>query len=190
VADALPYAEEGLEFRLGGFNLPLAPGETVSVIRAFNVLRQYEEPETEKALVALSASLTAGGLILEGTSDPLGRLLTFNLYRRQAEGGLERLGLVLAPALRADFLPRQFQAVLPKNFIHHAEPGGPIDRFFAAWHAAWQQARLVTGSAGPRAVFYHAALRLATHYGYALDRRPALLRRGFLCLGADWPETK
>jgi len=190
VADAQPYVEDGLEFRLGGFNLPLKPGERVSVIRAFNVLRQYDEPKVEKALEALSAPLTPGGLILEGTSDPLGRLLTFNLYRKRAEGGLERLMLVLAPTLRADFLPRQFQAVLPKNFIHHAEPGGPIDRFFAAWHAAWQQARPAVRAGGARAVFYQAALGLSSRYGYALDRRPALLRRGFLCLGASWPEAQ
>jgi hypothetical protein len=190
VADAAPYTEEGLEFRLGGFNLPLAPAESVSVIRAFNVLRQYAEPEVDKALAALSAPLTPGGLILEGTSDPLGRLLTFNLYRQPAEGPLARVALVLAPTLRADFTPRQFQPVLPKNFIHHAEPGGPIDRFFAAWHAAWQQARSAVGPAGPRAVFYRAALRLGAHYGYAVDRRPALLQRGFLCLGPTWPEPQ
>src|SRR5438045_601067 len=41
VADAQPFAEPGLNFRLGGFNLPLRPGEQVSIIRAFNVLRQY-----------------------------------------------------------------------------------------------------------------------------------------------------
>jgi hypothetical protein len=83
-------------------------------------------------------------------------------------------------------MPRQFQAVLPKNFIHHAEPGGAIDEFFAAWHAAWQAAR--SQGAHLRDVFYHAALSLARHYGYELDRRPALLKRGFLCLGASWPE--
>ncbi len=188
VAAAEPYAEAGLEFRLGGFNLPLQPGESVSVIRAFNVLRQYEEGEVEKALAALTLPLTPGGLILEGTSDPAGRLLTINLYCKAAGStALARVGLVLAPTLRADFLPRQFQAVLPKNFIHHAEPGGAIDRFFAAWHAAWQYARRQVGPAGLRPVFQQAALRLATHYGYALDRRPALLRRGFLCLGPDWP---
>src|SRR5713226_8451521 len=41
VANAAKYAEPGLSFRLGGFNLPLGPAERVSVIRAFNVLRQY-----------------------------------------------------------------------------------------------------------------------------------------------------
>jgi hypothetical protein len=185
VAAAQPYAAEGLSFRLGGFKLPLLAGERASVIRAFNVLRQYDEESVAAALRALSAALTPGGLIVEGTSDPMGRLLTFNLYQQQS-GGLARTALVLAPTLRADFQPRQFQAVLPKNFIHHAEPGGAIDRFFVAWQAAWQHAR---GQAhDPRQVFAVAARRLVEHYGYGLDRRPALLRRGFLVLGPQWPE--
>ena len=43
VEAALPYADEKTFFRLGGFNLPLQKGEHVRLIRAFNVLRQYEE---------------------------------------------------------------------------------------------------------------------------------------------------
>jgi hypothetical protein len=170
-----------------------------------------------EALAALAAPLTEGGLMIEGTSDPLGRLLTFNLYQKFTpaerpstptplrsggysarltplrsgcsieESGLKRIGFVFVPSLRADFLPRQFQAVLPKNFIHHAKPGGAIDRFFAAWHAAWQRARTQFG-ADQRQVFTQAALRLAEYYGYKLDRRPALLRRGFLWLGSEWPK--
>jgi hypothetical protein len=187
VADAQTYAEPGLRFRLGGFNLPLQRGERVSVIRAFNVLRQYDEAAVSAALAALAVPLTPGGLIVEGTSDPLGRLLTFNLFQKQADK-LVRIALVLAPALRADFQPRQFQAVLPKNFIHHAEPGGPVDFFFAAWHAAWQHAR--RDAREPRQVFTLAACRLADHYHYGLDRRPALLRRGFLVLGPEWPAKR
>ncbi len=186
VADAEPFTTEGLSFRLGGFNLPLRAGERVSVVRAFNVLRQYPEAAVAEALAALAAPLTPGGLILEGTCDPLGRLLTFNLYQKQGEA-LARTALVLAPTLHAGFQPRQFQAVLPKNFIHHAEPGGPIDRFFGAWHAAWQRGR--AEAADPRQVFTLAARRLADHYGYPVDRRPALLRRGFLVLGPAWPDT-
>jgi hypothetical protein len=187
VAAAQPFAEPGLEFRLGGFNLPLWPGEGVSVIRAFNVLRQYDESAVEAALEALAQPLTPAGLILEGTSDPLGRLLTFNLFQLQP-GGLARTALVLAPSLSLGFQPRGFQAVLPKNFIHHAERGGPIDRFFAAWNAAWQHARGL--STEPRKVFAQAALHLSDHYGYSLDRRPALLRRGFLILGPAWPQPR
>lgn len=187
VQEAAAYVEPGLSFRLGGFNLPLAAGERVGVIRAFNVLRQYAEVDVAAALAALAEPLSETGLILEGTSDQLGSLLTFNLYQKRS-GALERIALVLAPTLRADFLPRQFQAVLPKNFIHHAAPGGPIDRFFGAWHAAWQHAR--TRAARSRQIFVTAAHRLAEHYGYAVDRRPALLRRGFLVLGPSWPSVE
>ena len=45
VEAALPYADEKTFFRLGGFNLPLIEGEHVRLIRAFNVLRQYEEKD-------------------------------------------------------------------------------------------------------------------------------------------------
>lgn len=183
VAEAEVYTAPGLEFRVGGFNLPLKPGERVSVIRAFNVLRQYDESAVGEALMAMAATLTKGGLIIEGTSDPLGRLLTFNLYQKTE--ALQRIGFVLAPSLRASFAPRQFQAVLPKNFIHHAQPGGAIDEFFAAWHAAWQAAR--AHGLNPRNIFYQSARRLSEYYGYDLDHRPALLKRGFLWLGAGWP---
>jgi hypothetical protein len=188
VAEAQPFAGPGLEFRLGGFNLPLQPGEQAGIIRAFNVLRQYPESDVMRALAALEAGLCTGGLLLEGTSDPTGRLLTFNVFRKTTARNLTRLALVLAPSLRADFLPRQLQAVLPKNFIHHAAPGGLIDEFFGGWQASWQAARQV--GRDRRQVFYHAALRLADSYGYVIDRRPALLKRGFLCLGAEWPHRR
>lgn len=201
VADAQPFAEPGLEFRHGGFNLPLGAGERVAVIRAFNVLRQYAEADVAQALAALAATAAPGALLIEGTCDPTGNLMTFNLFQRSsslvmdaADGrktdkvvdGWQSLGLVLAPSLRAEFLPRQLQPVLPKAYIHHAEPGGLIDRFFTAWHASWQAAR--AHSPNQRQIFYRAALRLAQHYGFGVDQRPALLKRGFLWLGPAWPQ--
>jgi hypothetical protein len=187
VADAAPFARPGLEFRFGGFNLPLKDGETVSFIRAFNVLRQYDESEVEDAFASLTPALAEDGLIIEGTCDPTGRLLVFNLFQKQG-GQLKRLSVVFAPRLSAmdtGFQPREYQAVLPKNFIHHAEPGGAIDAFFSAWHKAWQAAR--GRGADIKQVFAGAALQLTDRYGYWVDKRPVLLRRGFLCLGPDWP---
>jgi SAM-dependent methyltransferase len=194
VADAQPFAQTGLEFRLGGFNLPLKDGERAAVVRAFNVLRQYSETDVETALAALEKALAPNGLLIEGTCNPDGRLMVFNLFTLTPgpspteRGELQRTTLVFAPSLHKDFLPRQLQPVLPKNFIHHAEPGGLIDEFFAAWHKSWQAAR--AQGRDTRQVFYHAALRLAETYGYSVDKRPALLKRGFLCLGPEWPEKR
>lgn len=192
VVDAQPFAQPGLEFRLGGFNLPLKGHERAAVVRAFNVLRQYSEADVEAALAALETACVPNGLLIEGTCNPDGRLMTFNLFQKNAgahrDMPLQRNALVFAPSLHAEFLPRQLQPVLPKNFIHHAEPGGLIDQFFAAWHKSWQAAR--AQGRDVRQVFYHAALRLAETYGFNVDRRPALLKRGFLCLGPEWPEKK
>jgi len=184
VAAALPDARQGLTFRLGGFNLPLAPGERAAVVRAFNVLRQYAEAEVAAALAALEAGMALDGLLIEGTSSPTGQLMTFNLYQKTPEGLTSR-GLVLAPGLCQDFAPRQLQTVLPKNYIHHAVPDGPIDVFFAAWARAWSSARAHGNDL--RQVFTAAARRLRAD-GYALDTRPALLRRGFLWLSPSWPQ--
>lgn len=183
VAAAAAFAEPGLEFRLGGFDLPLGPGERAGVVRAFNVLRQYAEREVGGALALLGAQMAVGGLLLEGTSDPLGRLVAFQVLRRAPDGALAREAVVLAPRLRADFSPRRFQAVLPKCFIHHAEPGGAIDGFFGAWDAAWASQRWPD----LRRRFAATADVLVERHGHRVDRRPGLLRRGFLVLEGEWP---
>lgn len=178
VAGALPYTRTGLEFRLGGFNLPLRSDEPAAVVRAFNVLRQYDEAEVSAALAALRPFFAPGGLLLEGTCDPTGRLMTFNLFRQEGDS-LNALGLVLAPDLSQHFRPRQLQAVLPKNFIHHAEPGGALDRFFGDWERSWSAAR--AHGQDPRH-FFSASARHLIDRGYPIDPRCTLLRRGFLWL--------
>lgn len=183
VAEAKPYERAGLEFRFGGFNLPLKERERPSVVRAFNVLRQYNETDFSKAINTLSASMIEGGLLIEGTCDPSGRLLDFNLYEQRG-GRLTREALVLAPrlsTLRPDFTPQSFQAVLPKNLIHHAAPGSAVEKFFKNWHAAWQHVR----TNDPRQTFIEAAYRLNEHYGYAIDKRLLLLRRGFMVVRGE-----
>src|SRR5262245_7215248 len=42
-------ARPGVSFRLGGFEVPLPDGRRAAVIRALNVLRQYEEHEVPDA---------------------------------------------------------------------------------------------------------------------------------------------
>jgi hypothetical protein len=180
VASAQPWAGPGMEFRLGGFNLPLAGGERAAVIRAMNVLRQYPENEYAGSIAMLARSLTENGLLLEGTSDPPGRLMAFNLYRREG-GSLACDGLIFFARLRHPFQPRLLQAVLPKNHIHHAQPGSALDRFFGDWEKCWQRARGQSAD-DPRLRFALAARLLQSDCGHPVDVRSTLLRRGFLRL--------
>ncbi|HSD83413.1 MAG TPA: hypothetical protein VLG46_06125 [Anaerolineae bacterium] len=85
VEAALPYADEKTFFRLGGFNLPLREGEHVRLIRAFNVLRQYEEKDFVPAYERLAQYVLPGGLMLEGTSTPYGQIWCANVGRRVME---------------------------------------------------------------------------------------------------------
>ena len=73
-----PHAGAGSGLPAWRLRPPLARDERVSVIRAFNVLRQYDETAAVAgALATLGGALTEDGLLLEGTSDLHGRLLAF-----------------------------------------------------------------------------------------------------------------
>ncbi|MBN2085450.1 MAG: hypothetical protein JW748_09520 [Anaerolineales bacterium] len=180
VAVAQYAAGPQMEFRLGGFNLPLRAGERAAVIRAMNVLRQYPEGEYRPSIDILARYLGEEGLLLEGTSDPPGRWMAFNVYRRR-RAELAYDGLTFFARLRHPFSPRELQAVLPKNLIHHAEPGSPLDRFFGDWERCWRRA-FRRAPEDPRHCFLLAARDLAADFGYPVDRRSILLARGFLRL--------
>lgn len=182
VAAAQPYVDDLTSFRLGGFNLPLQTGahgrrETVRLVRAFNVLRQYEAAQVDEALARLAQCVLPGGLLIEGTSDPFGRIWVANVLRRTVDGWTVE-ALVFSTNFRTSFDPGDFQTVLPKNLIHRVAPGEPIAAFFQAWkHAA-----LATRAAqvwGVRTWFVASAQQLAAA-GYAIDLRRQWLRRGYL----------
>jgi hypothetical protein len=145
VAAAQPYADATTEFRLGGFNLPLGASATgqpehVRAVRAFNVLRQYDEGEVAGAYRELAAHVLPGGLLVEGTSDPHGRIWVANVLRRRADAAdWMAEALVFSTNFRNGFEPALFQPVLPKNYIHRMTPGEPIYELMAAWKAAAQR---------------------------------------------------
>src|SRR5689334_18146580 len=62
VAAAKPYERDGLTFVRGGFEVPLPGGRRPVLIRAANVLRQYDEPEVAAVWARLCARLAPGGL--------------------------------------------------------------------------------------------------------------------------------
>jgi hypothetical protein len=149
VTRAQVYVDEHTFFRLGGFNLPLSlwsdgTPETVRLVRAFNVLRQYDEGAIMDAYERLFQYILPGGLLIEGTSDPVGSIWVANLARGSSERNTDRSwdmeGLIFGTNFRRGFDPAQFQAVLPKNYIHRVVPGEPIYNFFQDWKQATLEA--------------------------------------------------
>ncbi|WP_138444063.1 class I SAM-dependent methyltransferase [Sinomonas susongensis] len=133
VAAAKPLEREGLDFRLGGFELPVdgAP----ALVRAFNVLRQYEEADVPAIWELVCSRLASGGLFVEGTCDEIGR--------RAAWVALDSGGpRTLSVALRFGSFERPSDVAerLPKALIHRNVPGERIHEFLAAFDALWAAA--------------------------------------------------
>lgn len=192
VEAALSFADEKTFFRLGGFNLPLKDSEHVRLIRAFNVLRQYEEKDFAPAYERLSEYVLPGGLMIEGTSNPFGSIWCANLVRRVESGGSppklqqQAVGLqtwrfeslVFSTNFRLGFEPEEFQTILPKNLIHRVVKGEPIYDFFEAWKRSAAEMS-ATKIYGDKQWFIATAERLAER-GYEVATQRKWLNRGFL----------
>ena len=182
---ALPFADEITRFRLGGFNLPLQVGETVRLIRAFNVLRQYEEKDFIPAYERLAEYVLPGGLMIEGTSNPFGSIWAANLVRKTMESDSKLSGnswkfeaLVFSTSFRMGFDITDFQAVLPKNYIHHVTQGELIYDFFEAWKRS--TAETVHAKVfGLKQWFIASAESLAAK-GYKIELHKKWLAKGWL----------
>jgi hypothetical protein len=182
VAIAQPYADSLTCFRLGGFNLPLqtkADGnrETVRAIRAFNVLRQYEVHQVGEAYDLLARHTLPGGLLIEGTSDPYGRLWVANLLRKANADWMQE-ALVFSTNFHAGFDPTDFQAVLPKNYLHRVVPGEAIYAFCETWKRARQETASMQAW-GQRQWFMASAHKLAER-GFRVTLQRKWLTKGYL----------
>lgn len=142
VEAALPHARAGLDFRRGGFELPVDRPPTL--IRAFNVLRQYDESEVAGVWRSLTARLAPDGLLIEGTCSESGRVATW-----VALEGDGPISLTFAARLGSLESPSVFAERLPKALIHRNVPGEPIYDFVRALDRAWQTAASL-GSLGVR----------------------------------------
>ena len=186
VERARPFADDQTFFRLGGFNLPLGSWpdgqpETVRLVRAFNVLRQYDQQEVLPAYNQIMSRVLSGGLLMDGTSDPFGRVWTANLIRRSVNGDSQDLSLeavVLGANLGVGFEPEAFQTRLPKSFIHRMVPGDPAFAFIEAFKAAARDTRS-SETWGPRAWFTATGGAL-TGRGYEISHPDRWLRQGWL----------
>ena len=194
VEAALPYADDKTNFRLGGFNLPLKDGETVRLIRAFNVLRQYEEKDFIPAYEKLTQYLLRGGLMIEGTSNPFGSIWCANVVRKtldsdsllsnfqkqaseiQSHWNFE--ALVFSTNFRSGFEVEEFQTILPKNLIHRVVAGQPIYDFFEAWKRAAAETSAAKAY-GAKQWFALAAENLARK-GFKIDLHRKWLSKGWM----------
>ncbi|GAB1469629.1 class I SAM-dependent methyltransferase [Chloroflexota bacterium] len=178
VEAALPFADEKTFFRLGGFNLPLHAGETVRLIRAFNVLRQYEKKDFAAAYERLAEYVLPGGLMIEGTSSPFGSVWAANLVRRAETAQWSFEALIFSTNFHTGFDVEEFQTILPKNYIHHVVKGEPIFDFFEAWkRSAAETSHAKTF--GLKQWFGAAAETLAQK-GFDVDLHKKWLGKGYL----------
>jgi hypothetical protein len=159
VAAARHCEREGLSFRLGGFELPVDRPPTL--IRAFNVLRQYGEAEAWTAWDRMCAGLAPDGVLVEGTCGETGRRAVWVALQRgrpSAHAGTpgrpgERAGAVAVPrtitfAAHLPSMPRPSELAerLPKTLIHRNVPGERVHQLLAAFDRAW-------AAAAPQSVF-------------------------------------
>jgi hypothetical protein len=170
VAAALPYARDGLVFLRGGFEVPAGGadgGGGVTLIRAANVLRQYDEDEVPGAWRRLRGRLapadpargSRGGLLVEGTCDEIGRRHVW-----VALGPEGPRTVTFAARLSALAHPSDLAERLPKALIHRNVPGEAVHAFLRDFDRAWAAA--------------------APYASYGARQRWAAAVRA---LAADWP---
>jgi hypothetical protein len=133
VAKGLEVAEPGLDFLLGGFETPLPQGiPKADVIRAFNVLRQYDERDVKGAWDLMVSRLNDDGVLVEGTCNEIGRVsswITVTKFGPQLFTISLHLGSLESPSIVAERLP--------KALIHHNVSGEKIHEYLKALDQAW-----------------------------------------------------
>ena len=137
VERGIPFQTKNLLFGMGGFEIPLPKpldAEQVDVIRAMNVLRQYDESEVMPAWSLMQSRLKDDGLIVEGTSDELGRIASWvTLSKTKVES------FTIALKLNEVDKPSKVAERLPKILIHHNVEGESIHQLLKELDDAWHR---------------------------------------------------
>lgn len=163
-----------LTFARGGFELA---GRRPTVVRALNVLRQYDESAVGPAWATMRAALAPDGVLVEGTSDELGRLASWVLLDRDGPRSL-----TLAARLSTLDTPATLAERLPKALIHHNVPGQPIHRLIHSLDEAWRAAAPYA-TFGPRQRWLR-TVESTREQGWPVLDRPHRWRLGELTV--DW----
>lgn len=123
---------DGLSFVRGGFEVPLPGSERPVIVRAANVLRQYDEADVPAAWARVLERLAPGGLLLDGTCDELGRRSTWVAVEA---GG--PVSLTLSYRLAGLDDPAEVAPRLVKSLIHRNVPGERVHDYLAALSHHW-----------------------------------------------------
>ena len=131
-------AHPSITFERGGFETPVPRGRAAVVIRAFNVLRQYDETQVAAAWESMLSKVQPEGVLVEGTCDEIGRVSTWIALTPAAgnrSGGPQSLTI----SLRLDGLdaPSICAERLPKALIHHNVPGDPVHELMSDLDRWW-----------------------------------------------------
>lgn len=127
---------ERVRFEVGGFEL--ATPRKPAVVRAMNVLRQYDEGEVADVWRQLCGRLAPGGMLVEGTSNEIGRVASWITL---SAAGPETFTIALkVDELGTDPMPAPSVVAerLPKALIHRNVPGERIHAALADLDAAWE----------------------------------------------------
>ena len=116
----------------GGFEIPTH--DRPLVIRAANVLRQYDRDDVAGAWTVMQQRLATGGWLIDGTCDEQGRL-TAMLSLDASAARWFTLSVRLAGLER----PSQVAARLPKALIHDNYEGSPIHALLTDLDRAWER---------------------------------------------------
>jgi hypothetical protein len=133
---ATPFAADArVGFALGGFEVPVPGDRRPAIVRAFNVLRQYDEADVVAAWRRMVGRLQPGGMLVEGTCDEIGRVSS---WVDVAADGPRHLTISLR--LEGLELPSIVAERLPKVLIHRNVPGERVHDLLAELDRQWRHA--------------------------------------------------
>jgi hypothetical protein len=115
--------------------VPTPDAEAAAVIRAFNVLRQYDESEVADAWRRMCARLQPGGMLVEGTCDEIGRVASW-----VSLGPDGPVSFTISLRLTGLEHPSIVAERLPKALIHRNVPGERVHELLAELDRAWAHA--------------------------------------------------
>ncbi|PKQ35352.1 MAG: SAM-dependent methyltransferase [Actinobacteria bacterium HGW-Actinobacteria-11] len=136
-AGRTPFAADlPVSFARGGFEVPLPRGRSAAAIRAMNVLRQYDEEDVPDAWARMTARLSPGGLLFEGTCDEIGRVSSWIDVDSQATPLRFTISLRLADLERPSVVAER----LPKALIHRNVAGERVHDLLIDLDREWDRA--------------------------------------------------